>query len=104
MSEQQDELAEFNAGLDLALDEGIARAVMILRRGGIETYESCEGGPGHAFSEPTVRFYGNAWEGHKAFAIAMEHDLPVFQLHRFYQVTDGELAGPNWEIVFSRKV
>jgi hypothetical protein len=104
MSEQQDELAEFNAGLDLALDEGIAKAVMILRRGGIETYESCEGGPGHAFTEPTVRFSGNAWEGHKAFAIAMEHDLPVFQLHRAYSVVDGELSGPVWEIVFRHKV
>lgn len=35
--------------LDMPLDEGIAYAVHVLRGGGIETYESCEGGPGHVY-------------------------------------------------------
>jgi len=47
------------------LDPGIARYVEVLRLAGVETYESCQGGPdperpdrGHAYPEPTVRFHG----------------------------------------------
>ena len=39
---------------DPPLDAGIAQAVVALRAGGVETFESCEGGPGHAYPEPTV--------------------------------------------------
>ena len=42
----------------LALDEGIREAVAVLVANGVETFESCEGGPGHAFPEPTIRFEG----------------------------------------------
>ena len=38
--------------------KGIRRAVEILQRFGIETFESCEGGIGHSYTEPTVKFYG----------------------------------------------
>ena len=37
------------------LDPKIRRIVQILRENGIETYESCEGGDDHAYTEPTVR-------------------------------------------------
>jgi hypothetical protein len=40
------------------LDAGIRKAVECLQAEGIETFESCEGGPGHSFPEPTIRFYG----------------------------------------------
>lgn len=30
---------------------------------GIETFESCQGGSGHSFPEPTVRFEGGLAEG-----------------------------------------
>jgi hypothetical protein len=46
-----------------ALDPGIRDVVAALDAEGIETFESCEGGDGHAFSEPTVRFHGEAGEG-----------------------------------------
>lgn len=36
------------------VDAGIRREVTILSQNGIETFESCEGGPGHAFPEPTA--------------------------------------------------
>ena len=38
------------------LDPGIERAVNLLREARVETFESCEGGAGHAFPEPTIRF------------------------------------------------
>ena len=42
------------------LDRGIRDQVAALRECVVETFESCEGGPGHAYPEPTVRFYGEA--------------------------------------------
>ena len=33
----------------LGLDPGIAGAVAVLREAGVETFESCEGGHGHAY-------------------------------------------------------
>ena len=82
------------------LDVGIEKAVNILFDAGIETFESCEGSIGHAFPEPTIRFYGDRFEGFKAFTIAMDNGLRVSALRRSYQVNDGELTGPEWEITF----
>jgi hypothetical protein len=42
---------------------GIVRAVRILRTAGIPTFESCEGGDGHAFAEPTIKFGGGLESG-----------------------------------------
>lgn len=85
------------------LDPGIARFVECLRDQGVETYESCEGGPGHAYPEPAVRFYGTASEGFRALAVALQHALPVSALNRSWQVIDGEPVGPQWELTFTRK-
>lgn len=82
------------------LDEGIKQQVLILRSAGIETYASCEGGEGHTYPEPTIRFHGNAWEGFRAFAVAMVHGLNVSALRRMWSIEDGELVGPYWEMVF----
>ena len=88
---------------DPPLDEGIAAYVDLLREQGVETYESCEGGPGHAYPEPAVRFYGTASEGFRALAVALQHALPVSALNRHWQVIDGEPVGPQWELTFARK-
>ena len=85
---------------DPPLDPGIAKYVSALRRGGVETFESCEGGLGHAYPEPTVRFHGSSWAGYRAFSVAMEHGLPVANLRRVYDVIDGQLQGPWWEMTF----
>lgn len=86
--------------LDSPLDHGIALAVTTLRDAGIETFESCEGGSGHAFPDPTIKFDGSAWAGYRAFAVAKEHGLPVLHLRRVYGVVDGQLEGPWWEMTF----
>lgn len=95
-----DDLEAFAPAVDLEIDAGIRPFVLILRSEGIETFESCEGGPGHAFPEPTIKFDGSAWAGYRAFAVAMEHGLPVLRLQRAYHVNDGQLQGPWWEMVF----
>lgn len=85
------------------LDAGIKRYVEVLNLGQIETYESCEGGQGHSFPEPTVRFHGSHAEGFRALAYALQAQLPVSGLRRFWTVRDGEPTGPSWEMTFSRK-
>lgn len=82
------------------LDPGIGPFVEILRRNGVETFESCQGGPGHSYPEPTIRFCGNGW---KAFAVARDHALPVSCLRRIWVIDGGEPTGPYWELVFYRK-
>ena len=82
------------------LDPGIAPYVKTLRAAGIETFESCEGGPGHAFPEPTIRFRGERDEGLRALAVALQHRLPVRALRRYWRVIDGEPVGPDWELSF----
>lgn len=86
--------------LDKDVDPGIREIVATLRRAGIETFESCEGGPGHAFPEPTVRFFGGAGEGFRAFAAATKEGLPVAELRRVWPIVDGEPTGPWWELTF----
>lgn len=87
-------------GFEPPLDAGIKRAVEILSKAGIETYESCEGGTDHSYPEPAIRFHGDRSEGFKALAIALQHNLPVSAIRRFWDVNDGEPTGPYWEIVF----
>lgn len=84
------------------LDRWISYAVKVLRDAGVETYESCEGGRGHSFPEPTVRFCGNQTAGFKALSVAGDFGLPVASLRRFWSVNDGEPVGPDWEMTFVR--
>ena len=89
-----------NDGGGLPLDPEIRDYVLILRSEGVETFESCQGGPGHCYPEPTIRFFGNSAEGFRAFAVARTHRLPVTSLRRYYSVEEGELVGPHWEMTF----
>jgi hypothetical protein len=86
---------------DPPLDVGIRTAVEALSAKGIETFESCEGGQGHAYAEPTVRFHGDRSEGFRALATAMQAGLPVAELRRVWPINDGEPTGPWWELTFA---
>jgi hypothetical protein len=89
---------------DLAgLDSGIASYVETLRLAGVETFESCEGGDGHAYAEPTIRFHGDRSEGFRGLAVALQQGLPVADLRRTWPMIDGEPTGPHWEIVFRER-
>jgi hypothetical protein len=83
-----------------SLDSKIRPIVRTLRSGGAETFESCEGGSGHAFYEPTVRFHGGQAEGFRVLSVALQHGLKVSELRRYYSLIDGEPVGPHWEITF----
>jgi hypothetical protein len=82
------------------LDPEIAPYVKVLREHGVETFESCEGGAGHSYPQPAVRFHGEFPEGFRALAVALEHGLPIRALHRCWHVQDGEPVGPDWELTF----
>lgn len=82
------------------LDPGIAPYVLALVRAGIHTVESCEGGEGHCFPEPTVVFSGQRDEGFRALAVALQLGFPVSSLRRAWPVIDGEPTGPYWELAF----
>lgn len=85
---------------DSPLDPGVSLYVRALRAADVETYESCQGGDGHAYAEPTVRFHGDRSEGMRALAVALQHNLPVSALRRAWPVVDGEPTGPCWELTF----
>lgn len=83
------------------LDEGIEREVCALLDAGIETFESCEGGAGHCYPEPTIRFHGGAGAGFKALGIAIERGLRVKELRRTWPISeDMSPTGPWWEMTF----
>ena len=88
---------------DPPLDPGIAAAVAALRQCGIETFESCEGGDGHSYPEPSVRFHGPRMEGLKALAGVIESGLAVDELRRVWRVEDGDITGPWWELTFATR-
>jgi len=97
-SQHPRELEAFAPDTDMDLDPGIREAVLILRRGGVETFESCQGGDGHPMPDPTIKFHGSSWAGYRAFTVAMEHGLQVDTLRRVYGVVGGQLEGPWWEL------
>lgn len=84
------------------IDPGICEEVRVLYENGIETTESCEGGPGHSFPEPTVRFRGDKAEGFRALGIALQNGLKVSELRRYWSIEGGEPVGPEWEMTFFR--
>lgn len=84
------------------IDPGITREVKVLWENGIETTESCEGGKGHSFPEPTIRFCGGSAEGYRAVSIALQHGLNISELRRVWCIQDGELNGPLWELTFTK--
>jgi len=86
------------------LDPGIRKAVQILVDNGVETFESCEGGPGHCFPEPTIRFHGALGAGWHALSVCLDYGLPVLALRREWSVIRNEPTGPKWEIVFREKL
>jgi len=85
-----------------ALDDGIIGVVKVLREAGIDTFDSCQGGPSHASERPVVWFKGNESEGFRAEEIATAAGYQVFHISRFWYTRQGERFGPYWEIAFIR--
>ena len=98
---EEPNLDTFAAEVALPIDPGFRDAVVtVLRRGGIEIFESSEERDGQVSDDLTIKFRGNSWAGYKAFAIAQQNGLAVRRIHRVYGVVNGKLGDPWWEIIF----
>lgn len=87
-----------------SIDAGIRKTVEAFQANGIETIQSCEGGAGHAYPEPTIEFSGTAADGWRAIGVCITLGVPVLELRRVWEMMDGcEPVGPHWAIVFRRR-
>ena len=87
------------------IDAGIRQAVKRMQEAGIETFESCEGGAGHSYPEPTVAFHGGPEAGWRALSVCLTYALPVQSIQRVWHILDGnEPHGPYWEVVFRKRM
>jgi hypothetical protein len=67
------------------IDPLILPAVEILNKHGFKTFESCQGGEGHCFAEPTVRFEGTEFDLIRAHEVCEFYGLPVSDARRVYR-------------------
>lgn len=104
MEWDRDQLEAFARKIDHTgcMDLGIVRAVQILMDADFATYESCQGGEGHAYAEPTIRFKGTPACGWRALAVLMTYGLPVDRLSQTWVLNYGVPDGPCWEVTFTR--
>ena len=82
------EALNWNREILSVVDDGIRPVVEILNNHGFKTFELCEGGKGHCYSDPTVRFYGSEIDLIRAFEICLCYKLNVFEVKRVYRKED----------------
>lgn len=88
------------------LDRGIRFAVRVLHAAGFETCQSCQGGKGHAYDEPTVDMVstGDDAEGFGALAALQSYGLPVSAVAIVWPVRNGLPYERLWRITFRREM
>ena len=95
-----------------AVDEIIRPAVKIMLEHGFCTFESCQGGEEHPFTEPTIRFWGTEFDLMIAYELCKHYKFNVSCVRRVYEKNPvynkewGEIM-ENWippfnEIVFHK--
>lgn len=85
-----------------SLDRGIRFAVRVLHAAGIETCQSCQGGKGHPYPEPTVELVagGDDAKGFAALAALRSYGLPVASIALVWRVENSTPFEKNWSITF----
>ena len=66
------------------LDPLIRPVVELLNAHGFKTYESCQGGEGHCYQEPTVRFFGSEFDLIRAYEICKCYNINVYEAKRVF--------------------
>jgi hypothetical protein len=69
------------------IDPLILPVVQILNEHGFKTFESCQGGKGHCYPEPTVRFEGSEFDLIRAYEVCNLYKLQVYEAKRVYRKT-----------------
>ena len=85
------------------LDPGIRFAVRVLHAAGIETCQSCQGGAGHAYDQPTVDMVASAADarGFAALHALHAYGLPVAELALVWPIRHGLPYEHLWRVTFS---
>ena len=63
--------------------------------------KAAKGGVGHAYPEPTVRFYGEREAGWKALSVAQAVSLRVPEFTEAWRIVDGEPTGTQQALTTS---
>lgn len=86
------------------IDAGIRFAVRVLHAHGLDTCQSCQGGKGHAYLEPTVDMVagGGDADGFEALAVLANYGLPVSTVSITWNIQNGLPFEKLWRIAFSR--
>jgi hypothetical protein len=87
-----------------SLDRGIRFAVRVLHAAGFETCQSCQGGKGHSYDEPTIEMVagGDDSRGFGALDALRSYGLPVCAVSINWPVANGYPFEKNWRITFSK--
>jgi hypothetical protein len=85
-----------------SLDVGIRFAVHVLHAGGFDTCQSCQGGKGHAYDQPTVEMIAGADDalGFGALKVLQAYGLPVRDVAILWPVQHGLPYEKLWRITF----
>lgn len=84
------------------LDVGIRFAVKVLHAAGIETCQSCQGGKGHSYKEPTVEIIAGSDDalGFAALHALRQYGLPVAEVSLVWPVMGSLPFEKNWRVTF----
>lgn len=81
------------------LDELIRPAVILLNKYGFKTFESCQGGEGHCYGDPTVRFEGTEFDLIRAYELCEIHGMNPKAAKRVYWKQDVYFDTDKWEVI-----
>lgn len=91
----------------LNLDPGIRFPVRVLHAaGGIETCQSCQGGRGHAYHEPTIDLISGSSDaiGFRALAALQAYGLPVSAVALVWSVHQGLPYERIWRVTLAKAI
>jgi hypothetical protein len=88
----------------MPVDVGIVRAVRVLRESGLRTIESCQGGSGHSYPEPTIEFEATRAGGWHALSVLMDFGFPIKRIGQMWSMTEGVPTGPVWHVTFWKQL
>lgn len=89
----------------LSLDPGIRFAVRVLHADDIDTCQSCQGGKGHSYPEPSIDMVAGSddAEGFAAVAALQRYGLPIRSVSLVWEIShSGTPYEKLWRITFVR--
>jgi hypothetical protein len=88
------------------IDRGIVFAVKVLHAAGIATCQSCQGGEGHCYPEPSVDLVAGPSDsdGFAALAALRDYGLPVSRVMLVWDIQNGLPYSKLWRITFVRSM